>query len=531
VSELKPLRCVVTSAKQISPIELPRQELASRSYLRPYHSRVLVALACLVSFRLWFLPLSSSFWLDELVTYWSAYKGVAASIARSQFWPGQNMLYTMLAATVIRIAGPSEVALRLPSVFATVLTAWLLFRLGEHFLDREAGILVVVVFASLHPIAAEAATNARPYGIALSLVVASVLQLVRWLHGRRPRNMIGFVLTTAAIPYFHYLFAAVYVVLLAYGIYVWRSEHRIRVKDLIFAAFLIAVLLSPLAWNFLFAHRTSSVSSFETTPDMHTLIASFMPQILAASIFLGILAGWLVCQKTGTITAGMPRSAKLLFASWLIVPVAGLFMIARLTPFQVFVPRYYLPAFAALSLIVGCGIRLLNPPRMRMIVAIFLVMGSIASAGRHLAAFPHEEDWRAAAESVRAANILPTTPVLIRVGLIETAKIHRDIDLDRDSPLLCPIAKYPMPGRIILLPHHVNPDSARYLQQISLQILKPADRFVLVARDEDQTFIAWAQGWFLSQGFEGSQLGHSKGVPVFLFRRGGSLQAPAQTGE
>jgi mannosyltransferase len=519
------------SANKIAPVELPREEFALFSSQKRYHRRVLLALACLASFRLWFLPLTSSFWLDELVTYWSAYKGVMASIARSQFWPGQNMAYTMLAAAMMRIGGPSELALRLPSVFATLLTAWLLFRLGEHFLDREAGILVVVVFACLHPIASEAAANARPYGIALMLAVASVLQLVRWLQARRLRNMFGFVLTAAAIPYFHLLFATMYLVLLAYGIYVWRSERRIRARELMFAPLLIAILLSPLAWNFLFVHRTSSDSSFARIPDTRTLLVSFIPQVLAASLFLGVLAGWLVRRKTETIVAEMPRSAKFLLAAWLTIPVVVLFLVTRLSPLKVFIPRYYLPAFAALALIVGCGIRLLAPPRMRMIIAIFLVMGSTATSGHHLASSPHQEDWRAAAELVRGADILPTTPVLIRVGLIETAKIHWDIDLDRDSPLLCPIAKYPMPGRIILLPHHLDSESTRYLQEISVHIIKPVDKFVMVTRSDDDAYIAWAQGWFLSLGFEGSELGDSKGVPVFLFRRIRTSQVPAQAGE
>src|ERR1035441_4046723 len=127
------------------------------------------------------MPIGSSLWLDKLVTFWSAYKGIVPAIGRAQFWPGQNTAYTVLIAAIIRVAGTSEIALRLPSLFALVLTAWLLFRLGEYFIDKEAGILVVVVFTSLHEVAKEGATNARPYGIALLLVVASMLQLVRWL--------------------------------------------------------------------------------------------------------------------------------------------------------------------------------------------------------------------------------------------------------------------------------------------------------------------------------------------------------------
>jgi hypothetical protein len=45
----------------------------------------------------------------------------------------------------------------------------------------------------------------------LLLVVASMLQLVRWLDAQRLRNMLGFVVTAAAIPYFHLLFSSVFI--------------------------------------------------------------------------------------------------------------------------------------------------------------------------------------------------------------------------------------------------------------------------------------------------------------------------------
>jgi mannosyltransferase len=194
--------------------------------------RVPAALACFSAFCLWVIPIGSSLWLDELVTFWSSYKGIVPAIARSQFWPGQNTAYTVLIASIIRVAGTSEVVLRLPSLIAVVLTAWLLFRLGETFLDKEAGILVVVVFTSLHEVAREAATNARPYSIALLLVVASMLQLVRWLDSQRLRNMAGFTVTAAAIPYFHLMFATIYLVFFAYGVYRWLTERRIRIKQI-----------------------------------------------------------------------------------------------------------------------------------------------------------------------------------------------------------------------------------------------------------------------------------------------------------
>ena len=483
------------------------------------HLRVLAVLAFLSAFCLWVIPIRSSLWLDELVTFWSAYKGIGPAIARSQFWPGQNTAYTVLISAIIRVAGTSEVVLRLPSLGAAVLTAWLLFRLGEVLFDKEAGILVVVVFTSLHEVAREAATNARPYGIALLLVVASMLQLVRWLDTQRLRNLAGFTVTAAAVPYFHLLFATIYLVFFAYGVYRCLTERQIRIKQIALAAVVIALLTAPLLWYILFAQRVSAGSSWAGTPDSQQLVSVFMPSVLASTLLLGLLVAPFACRRTAVALLQIPRSTAFLFMSWLILPVVTVFIVARVTPFKIFVPRYFLHAFAALALIIGCELRMLTSARMRAVITVFVAVGSIISyAGYHLNASPHHEDWRGAAKIVRALDLPPTTPVMLSVGLVETATISSDVHIDRDSPLLCPLSKYPIPGSIVLIPYRLNSESIRYMQEISSQILAANDTFVVVARKNEE-LIAWTRGWFLAQGFEASEVGHAEGVPVFLYRR------------
>src|ERR1035438_9396634 len=334
--------------------------------------RVPATLACFSAFCLWVIPIGSSLWLDELVTFWSSYKGIVPAIARSQFWPGQNTAYTVLIASIIRVAGTSEVVLRLPSLIAVVLTAWLLFRLGETFLDKEAGILVVVVFTSLHEVAREAATNARPYSIALLLVVASMLQLVRWLDSQRLRSMAGFTVTAAAIPYFHLMFATIYLVFFAYGVYRWLTERRIRIQQIALALVTIAILLAPLFWYALFVHRASAEASWADNPDSLLLVSSFMPNTLASALLLGALAASFGCRRTGMAPLQIPRSTVFLLMSWLVLPLLTLLVVSRVTPFKIFAPRYFLYSLAAMALIVGCGIRMLMPARARVVIAIFV---------------------------------------------------------------------------------------------------------------------------------------------------------------
>jgi hypothetical protein len=173
-----------------------------------------------------------------------------------------------------------------------------------------------------------------------------------------------------------------------------------------------------------------------------------------------------------------------------------------------------------LVLLAGWGIRTLLPEKVRVCVSLCVVLAAIASFGsHHLWVNPHLEDWRAAAQAVRAANLGDKTPVLVRPGLIESAKVTWDFDIDPDSPLLCPLSKYPIPGRIVLIPLRLDSDNIRYMEDVSSKVLEPASQFVFVTRDQGDTFTPWLLGRFSHEGFVASKLGHADGVTATLFRR------------
>src|SRR5208283_6220795 len=80
---------MTSHGKSAVPI-LPAPPLTSGPGIGEYHDKLLFGLVALGILRLGILPLSSSLWLDETVTYWSAYKGIGAAIARSQFFPDRK---------------------------------------------------------------------------------------------------------------------------------------------------------------------------------------------------------------------------------------------------------------------------------------------------------------------------------------------------------------------------------------------------------------------------------------------------------
>lgn len=484
-----------------------------------YRLKLYFLLAAAAAVRLWVMPITSGLWLDETTTYWSAYKGIGAAISRSQFWPGQNVLYSVIAAIAIRLGGHSEVVLRLPSLLAAFGTAWFLFRLGERFFDRETAALSLVVFASLQSMF-ETAANGRPYSLGLLFVVASTWQLVKWLDSGRTRDMLLYALLAAAVPYFHYLFATIFIVHAIYAVYRVRREARRQFWELALAIVAVVALLSPLVWNATRGKHISTASSFTSTPDFEKLFSSGMPAVLGTGIFLGLLLGYSLQRKLKAENVVAPSpDTLLLLTTWFVVPIVTLFAVSRWSEFKVFVPRYYLPASPALALLVGWGIRNISE-KVRVVVSACVVVTAISAFGtHHFWVNPYLEDWRRAAKEVQAANLDPHTPVLVRTGLIETAKPTWDVELDRDSPLLAPLAKYPVPGRILLVPSGLNEPSVRYMNDLSSKLLDSSAEFVYLTRDLGDPFEAWLSGRFSGRGFTVRKLGHADGVSVFLFQR------------
>jgi len=483
------------------------------------HLKIYWLLIAAAVIRLWVMPMQASLWLDETVTYWSAYKGIAAAITRSQFWPGQNMVYTLLAALMIHLAGPSEIVLRLPSLLAAIATAWLLFRLGTHLFDKETAILATLVFVSLDEMMRTAA-NARPYAIGLLLVVASTLLLVGYLRTGTTAYLLAYVLTAAAIVYFHLLFAIIYPVHVLYVFAEYRAGTlRIPWRNLVLGALLVGLLVSPLVWNTLQVKKVSAQSSVGGTPDSEGLLIAFLPPVLASCVFLGWVTSLFIPGVTAKPAAGMRSATAVLLASWLILPALLLFLLARFTAFKIFVPRYYLPMYPALALLIGWGIRSLAPPRARVWVGACVVFGAMASsAGFHFRVSPFPDDWRAAASSVKQAGLDKDTPILFRSGLVETTTIRWNTNVDPDSPLLCPLSRYPVAGRPILLPFRLKQANLSYMENVTSSILEPSSRFVLMARHDDE-FRAWLVGRLSDRGFVATDLYKSEWLSVTLFTK------------
>ncbi len=171
-------------------------------------THLLLTITLGVAVRLWRLG-SKSLWLDEALLL------VRLQKTLGQFAIGEGepyhppLYYEFMRWWVLRL-GESEIGLRLPSVFFSILVIPLIFVLGKK-LNFSAGQIVSATWlTSLSPLLVWYAQEARSYAFLSFLHVLGAVLLVFWVTQREKRPAfaaglwVSFVVTTALSLYLHY---------------------------------------------------------------------------------------------------------------------------------------------------------------------------------------------------------------------------------------------------------------------------------------------------------------------------------------
>ena len=204
-----------------------------------------------------------------------------------------------------------------------------------------------------------------------------------------------------------------------------------------------------------------------------------------------------------------------LWLGWSLAAPVVLTALSLLTPASFLVHRYWSAAVPALAGIAGIGIACIGPRKARrVIVAITAIVVIFGIAGTQ----KYNEGWREAADLVNEVSD-PSTPVLIRPGLVESAQLDWLRDPERASYLLAPSAAYDFGGDLILLPYLVDDGSIEYVEDLVRERLSSVNRFLYVDRDTDAPFDAWLRGRLLEAGFEAREIGGFGTVRVLEFSR------------
>jgi mannosyltransferase len=465
---------------------------------------------------LWLEPLRGSLGIDEAVTYWVVSAGPAETLRRGMDYQFSPVAFFPPWASAA-LLGPTELALRLPSLLAMLATAFFVAKIASRMWDREAGALAAIVFASERLIAFQAG-NARPYALGLATLTGSLLLLLRWLDTGRRREAAGAALLSGLTAHVHPLLGLALVVHL---VVLLRAvlARRLTWSRATAMLGLMALFLAPLVVELRSLAGRRAALTYAAVPAFSDLFALIAPAETVGAVVLALVAGVLVGGRPTTAGIRSDPDAPALTLCWLALPALLLFAISRLTASSVLTPHYAIAGTPALALGLGGVLRLLATVPARVAGAATVVAVTLAAH----AADPDpqrtwRQDWRAAAAVVRT-EAGPDTPVLVISGLVEANQPEWLTDPERTSYVLCPFAMYPVPGRLVPLPWRSDtPALSAYVARV-VEGVRSSERFLFVARGDAATVEQFLLRQLAPQGFRARRPGGTEGLLVSVFER------------
>jgi mannosyltransferase len=319
------------------------------------------------------LPISmaSRFWLDETHTYWATNGGFRELYSRCIAYP-LSIAYTAMFCAIRELGGHREWVFRIPSLLAFALSVWFLFRLSRRLFDDRVAWFTTAVFLQLAPVI-YAATDARPCAFGLLFAIVSTDLLVRLAESPSAALAAGYGASAGMVLHFHLLLGVILVVHALFLCYLFANGRRIRVSQLAAAAAAFVVIILPIAFQGLWALQHAPLHLFQPHPTAYELAQTLAPARLAAVLLAALLLTLIVKRRLGWDRLNWDAAHLVLVMLWMLVPPLLYFVVASVSEFVVFFPRYLICYSPGLALCFGVTIASLKPR-----TAGYLFLGLIA---------------------------------------------------------------------------------------------------------------------------------------------------------
>ena len=269
----------------------------------------------------WLPRVFRSFWIDEAGTFWMAHEGPLAAVEKTWHWPGQSVLYAVIASLFTLHDGPlREFVLRIPTLFGIGVAAYFLFRLAEDGIGKAAGPIAVIIFL-FHPGTLQLGIQARPYGLALGAVVSSCWALYEWIGTRDRRVLAMYTAASVLVIYLHYFFAVVFASQVVYVLYTSFTERR-RVKwnELLLSWLAAGLLTIPLLPHLQLLWHEKNTLPFAPAPTILDLTQTIVPPLIAFGTFVAGLLVQFAMPGTLRRPRAPQRSFFLFLSCWAMLP-------------------------------------------------------------------------------------------------------------------------------------------------------------------------------------------------------------------
>jgi hypothetical protein len=476
----------------------------------PVNAIILTALLSIAVF--WVAPLRSSLWLDETGTAWAIQGSFAETVIRAYDRPGQpSVLFSILAWLTVAIGGLHEVTLRFPSIFACLIAAVGVYRLGLRFMDRGLALFASVIFA-LNGTVIFAASDARPYSLAIMAVVWAILMLICWCDTGRLACGVWYALLTALSIALHYLCATTIIVHLAY-----IASRRRLPRHFPKVAAILCISVTPLIrhathlWHFRAEH------SFAATPSVTELASAVVPFRVLVGLCVGVLLARIHTSRLLLRQPFLLTREQIFFAAWHLIPIVLLWLVSLLSDAKLFFSRYYLWSVPGLALFVASLVGGIRSTRAQVAVQ-FCLLAALCCRPINWGPSAHGgENWRGALNAAR--KVLQGGSVLmVRTAFVEAHSGPGDLEsTTMEDPTLAPLAMYPVDCNVISAPTGLDFGETRRLEKIVSDIVQRRTTLVFLSRRSGPPVDTWLLGRFSGTGYHVGRLGEFDGLIGIVF--------------
>ncbi|MFA7403983.1 MAG: glycosyltransferase family 39 protein [Pelobacteraceae bacterium] len=480
-----------------------------------------------VVFRLWIMPLGSSLWLDETVTYWNVMYGPLKSLARSTEIAGQFHLYMLIESMSVKLFGLNEIALRLPSVVASCLSSCLIYRLAKRFSSGETGMFAAIMFVCMPEICLES-SNARPYALTILCSLCAISQLIKLHDSFRWRYVVGYVMAATLMVYMHHISAPFLFVFVMYSlIFTNGSLDHLRIYIIHISVF---VLLIPLVYLVVFTGKNTSILSFAGTPGIYTLIRTIVTDLVLVILLCYYASKISLKNEVKGLLPFYNKQIDAFLCLWFICPVLLFYAISLATDYKLFYPRYMILAYPALVLLLAAILQKNRLVLSRYATLIIVCAFSIITiGGKERYPSLHNEDWRGALSAAKGIAVTSNIPILFNSGYLVTFQQEWKSQTSDDWEL-SPLSAYQVKTRVIPLPLRLTPNAGDYLETNVLKQILSEQSFVVVHRGQSSSVDSWVNDHVRDRGYERLKQGYFAGVSVILYKKHRDLLAvPGRT--
>lgn len=455
----------------------------------PYFLRekIYLFLICILFIVFFIATAKQSLWLDETVTYWVVKNGFGDLVYRSLHYQGQSPFYYFIVWCFIQILGNAEWVLRLPSLFSLILACFFLYKLCLTLFDREWALYSVIFFICLLQLQlANLGRDARPYGLAVMFSILSIMCFIQWMHDRRTKHQIAYIIFTTATCYAHILFTPILFLHLCYYFIFKEKNPKVSFRKLLLTFCIIAGFVLPNVYQLILLFEKRELLSFVPMPGIIDLLNAWFPiKFFLLYIIAAFFISYIVHRKININIEDKICLKRFLFVLiWFFFPAFFLFIISKIIGASIFIPRYYFWSYPAIALVIAGLLKMTNYSVLRLIVILSFPAILITTK---IVYYPISvvEDWKSATSYINSANIAEKGPILIWPGLIEARNEKWINDHEKKDYLLSPLSYYTLKNKkAVLLPWLPDDiDLEAFLSKQHAEFIKEKDEIWLIVRN------------------------------------------------